>query len=108
MDKAFCTKAWTQRSVRHKLPSGTLACDVASGEARAQRALVDPVDREPLAVELDDGNGGTMGALEHRVARDVHLAQLEAELGLQALELLARDRAEVAAGRLVEGDDAQG
>ena len=49
-----------------------------------------------------------MGALEHRVARDVHLAQLEAELGLQALELLARDRAEVAAGRLVEGDDAQG
>jgi hypothetical protein len=108
MDKAFCMNAWTQRSVRHKLPSASLACDVGSGEARAQRALVDPVDREPLAVELDDRDGGTMRALELPVTRDVHLAQLEAELGLQALELLARDDAEVAAGSLVEGDDAQG
>jgi hypothetical protein len=51
-------------------------------------------DREPLAI---------LG-LERLVAGDVHLPQVEAELGLERPHLLERPVAEVAALRVVDDD----
>ena len=62
------------------------------------------VGEDPLAVELDDRERLAVAGLELRVARDVDLLELEAELGAKLLELPARPVAEVAALCVVERD----
>jgi hypothetical protein len=61
---------------------------------REQAPAVDLDHREPLAVR----------ALECRVAGDVDLAQLEAQLVLELAHLRERPLAEVAAARVVDDD----
>ena len=62
------------------------------------------VGEHPLAVDLHHRQPLPVARLEVRVARDVDLHELEAELGPQLLELLPRALAEVAARRVVERD----
>ena len=62
------------------------------------------VGEDPLAVELDDREPLAVAGLELRVARDVDLLELEAELGAELPELPARPVAEVAALCVVERD----
>src|SRR5579863_9289983 len=116
MNKAFCPKPQTQCFVRHNLAPLGEVCDAEGGrltragenEALAQRGFLDAVGAEPFSVELDDGDPGAVAALELRVAADVDLGEVEVELVAQARELLACALAEVAAGRRVEGQQAQG
>jgi len=77
-------------------------------ERLAEAPLLDPVDADALAVDLDHGDPGPVGTLELRVACDVDLGEVEAELGAQALELAPGALAELAARREVERDQAQG
>ncbi|HVN60709.1 MAG TPA: hypothetical protein VMT59_05570 [Gaiellaceae bacterium] len=70
----------------------------------AERVRVNVVGEDPLAVELDDRERLAVAGLELRVARDVDLLELEAELGAKLLELPARPLAEVAALCVVERD----
>jgi len=65
---------------------------------------VNVVGEDPLAVDLDDREPLAVAGLELRVARDVDLLELEAELGAELLELPARPVAEVAALCVVERD----
>ncbi len=83
---------------RHKL--GRL-CGV---QPPSQGVRLDVVDEEPLAVELDDRQPLAIALLERRVAADLDLAEVEAELVPQLLELLLRPLAEVAAGGAEEDD----
>jgi hypothetical protein len=62
------------------------------------------VGANDLAVDLDDRDALAVARLELLVACDVDLAQLEAELVLQLVELGPREVAQVAALRAVEGD----
>ncbi len=65
---------------------------------------MDVVGEEALAVELDDGKPLAVAPLQLRVAADVHVLELEAELLPQRLQLRERPLAEMAARR-VEDDD---
>jgi hypothetical protein len=76
-----------------------------------QRSLLDPVHRDPLAVDLDHGDPLAVTALEVRDAGDVDLVYLEAELGGERPELAPRPLAQVAVAGDVERDgdgDGQG
>ena len=77
-------------------------------EATPQVVRVDPVDGEALAIELEDGQPRSVEPLELRIAGDVDLAELEAELGLKRRQVFARALAEVAVAGDVEGEFVQG
>ena len=55
-------------------------------------------------VDLEDGGPVTVGGHGRRVAVDQHLPQLELELRAKRANLLERTPAQVAAGRVVDGD----
>jgi hypothetical protein len=65
---------------------------------------LDVVREAAPAVDLDDGQPLPILRLERRVAADVHLAQLEAELVPQRPHLRERALAQVAAFRVVDDD----
>ena len=74
-----------------------------------QRCRLDPVDRDPVALDLDHRDPLAVAPLELRHAGDVDLLDVEAELGGQCPELVARPLAQVAVAGDVERDDgAQG
>src|SRR5438034_2718241 len=75
------------------------ACRLRS---RAQLRRFDAVDADSLAFELDHRDPFAIGALELRDPGDVDLVDLEAELGLQAPEVGARELAEMAVAGDVE------
>jgi hypothetical protein len=116
MNKHSARTAGQERSYGYKLTLWAPVCDVPSGpllrldpgERLAQARLLDPVDADALAVDLDHGDPGPVGTLELRVAGDVDLGELEVELAAQAFELAPGARAKLAAGREVERDAAQG
>jgi hypothetical protein len=62
------------------------------------------VDRHPGAVDLDHGEPFAVDDLERRIAGDVDLAEREGELVTESQNRLTRSLAEVASGRVVEGD----
>jgi hypothetical protein len=78
------------------------------GDGAPERVLRQVVDEPPPALDLDHGQPLAMLALERRVAGDVDLLELEAELSLQAGELLAGPLAEMATLRVVDGDASYG
>ena len=61
---------------------GKTGCDVTNPSLEAklvtQRSLLDPVDGDPLAFDLDHGNPLAVAALELRDPGDVDLVDLEA------------------------------
>jgi hypothetical protein len=65
---------------------------------------LDVVRAATPAVDLDDGQPLPVLGLERRVAADVHLAQLEAELVPERPHLGERALAQVAALRVVDDD----
>ena len=65
---------------------------------------LDVVGETAPAVHLDDGQPLPVLGLERRVAADVHLAQLEAELVPELAHLCERALAQVAAFRVVDDD----
>jgi hypothetical protein len=69
-----------------------------------QRGLLDTVDGDPFALDLDHRDPLAVALLELRDAGDVHLVDLESELGGQRAELAARPLAEVAVAGDVERD----
>jgi hypothetical protein len=73
-----------------------------------KRVLGQVVDEPPTAVDLDHRQPFAMLALELRIAADVDLLELEAELLAQPPELLAGALAEVAPLRVVDDDPRQG
>jgi hypothetical protein len=62
------------------------------------------VDRHAGAVDLDHRQPFAVDDLERRIAGDVDLVEREGELVAEAQNRLAGALAEVAAGRVVEGD----
>jgi hypothetical protein len=77
-------------------------------EATPELVRLDPVDRQPLAAELEHGQPCAVHAFELRLAGDVNLVELEPELGLERRQLLPRALAEVAVAGDVEREPAQG
>jgi hypothetical protein len=73
-----------------------------------QRGLLDPVDRDLLAADLDHGDPLPEALLELRDPGDVDLVDLEPQLRRERLELVARAVAQVAVSGRVEGDRPQG
>jgi hypothetical protein len=65
---------------------------------------IDEVDERPLAADFHDREPFAVGLLELGDARDVHLLELEPELGLQVRERPPRALAEVAPGRPEQPD----
>ena len=74
-------------------------------ELSAQSVRLDEVGERALAVDLDDRKPLAIPGLEVGVIRDVHLLQLEADVGSNRLHGSSRRRAEVASLG-VEEDDA--
>jgi hypothetical protein len=74
----------------------------------AQRFRLHEVRERALAVDLDDGEPLAIPRLELRIAGDVHLLQLEPEVGPRGLDDAKRGRAEVTALRVVEDDSGYG
>jgi hypothetical protein len=70
----------------------------------AERIGLHVVREAAAAVDLDNGQPLPMRGFERRVARDLDLAEIEAELELQLPDHFARAIAEVAARRMVEND----
>ena len=69
-----------------------------------QRSLLDAVDGDPLALDLDHRDPLPVAALERGISGDIDLVHLKPELRGQRPELVTRPVAEVAvAGR--EEDD---
>jgi len=66
-----------------------------------ERAGLDAVHRDLLAVDLDHGDPLAVAPLELRVSGDVHLRDGDSELGRERAELVAGPLTEVA----VAGDD---
>jgi hypothetical protein len=62
------------------------------------------IRKAPFAVDLDDGQPLPVGLLESRIAGDIDLSQLEAELVAQRPYLFERAFAEVAAFGVVDDD----
>jgi hypothetical protein len=75
-----------------------------SGETAPQATLVNVVDEGALTVDLDHRKPLAVPSLEIRVSGDVHLDQLEVQLVTQTPEHLLRALAQMAPGRVVEGD----
>jgi hypothetical protein len=74
-----------------------------------QWSLLDAVDGDALAVDLDHRDPLAVAALELRRAGDVDLVDLELELGRECRELAPRSLAQVAVTGDVERDgDVQG
>ncbi len=73
----------------------------------AKRVAVDEVREGLLPVDGDDGDPLPVPALELLVAGDVDLAQVERDVGADALEDRPRAVAEVAAPRAEERDDGE-
>jgi hypothetical protein len=76
----------------------------SSGKTAPEPGLVDVVDEGALAVDLDHRQPLAVPSLELRVTGDVDLDELEAELVTQAPEHLLCALAQMAPGRVVEGD----
>jgi hypothetical protein len=70
----------------------------------AEGGRVDVVHERALAADLDDREPLPIAGLELRIARDVHLRQLERELVAQPGDDCARPLAEVASLGVVEDD----
>jgi hypothetical protein len=70
----------------------------------AQHIDLDVVGETPPSVDLDDREPLPVFGFERLVAADIHLAQREAELGLERPNLRERALAEVAARRVVDDD----
>ena len=62
------------------------------------------VGKAPAAGDLDDRQPLSIGLLERRIARDVDLAEVEAELVAQSTHLLERALAEMTTCRVIDGD----
>ena len=73
-------------------------------EPGAEVLLRDGVDERALTVDLDHRQPFAVARLQRGVARDVHLAEVEAELAAQLLERRPRALAQVALVRAVEDD----
>ena len=73
-------------------------------ERPAERVRLDVEGEPPPAVDLDHGQPLPVLGLERGIARDVHLAQLEAELVPQGAHLSERFLAQVATVRMEDGD----
>jgi hypothetical protein len=86
------------------VPSRSSSQQGSALEAPPEGALVEVVDERAGAVDLDDGQPLAVRRLELRVAGDVDLLELEAELVAQPDELRARALAEVAPLGVVERD----
>lgn len=85
-------------------PLGSLSlCDLL-----AERLRLDEVREGTLAVDLHDREPLAVAGLELRVAADVDLLQLEAELVPRRVDDAQRGRAEVAALGVVEDDAGYG
>jgi hypothetical protein len=65
---------------------------------------MDVVDEAPAAVDLDNRDPLAVRRLQHRIAVDRYLPQLEAQLVVCRADDAAGRRAEVAARRRVEDD----
>jgi hypothetical protein len=74
------------------------------GELATEGVGRDVVDERLRAVDLDHGDQLPVAGLERRIARDVHLAQLESELGAQLLQRSPGALAEMALRRVIEDD----
>lgn len=70
----------------------------------AQCVDLDVIGETPPSVDLDDREPLPVLGLERVVARDVHLAQGEAELGLKRPHQRERPLAEVATLRVIDDD----
>jgi hypothetical protein len=70
----------------------------------AERIDLDVVGEAPPAVDLDHGEPLAVLGLERLVARDIDLAEPEAELGLAGSDLGQRPFAEVAPLGVVDDD----
>ena len=70
----------------------------------AQCVDLDVIRKAPPSVNLDDREPLPVLGLERVVARDVHLAQSEAELGLKPPHQRERPLAEVATLRVIDDD----
>jgi hypothetical protein len=66
-----------------------------------ERLRLDEVRESPLAVDLDDGDRGTIGSLELRVTADVDALEVA---GTHPVDDLERSLAEVASLRAVDDD----
>ena len=73
-------------------------------EPGAEVLLGDGVDERALAFDLDHRQPFAVARFQRGVARDVHLAEVEAELAAQLLERRPRALAQVALVRAVEDD----
>ena len=62
------------------------------------------VRKSPPAVDLDDRQPRAIALLERRIAGDVDLAEIEAELVAQSTHLLERALAEMTACRVIDDD----
>jgi hypothetical protein len=69
-----------------------------------ERLELDVVREPPPAVDLDDRQPLSIGRLEHGIARDVDLPQLEPELRLEFPHLPERAFAEMTSLGVVEDD----
>jgi hypothetical protein len=90
------------------VPEGSRKGPSLPSETPPQRVRLDPVDRQPLAVELEHGEPFAVTPLEVGIAGDLDLLDVEAELGAERLQVLARPLAEVAIARDVERERGQG
>ena len=70
----------------------------------AERARLDEVRERPLAVDLDDREPLAIAGLELRIAADVDLLELEAELFAGGPDDALGGRAQVTALGVVEND----
>jgi hypothetical protein len=70
----------------------------------AQCVNLDVIGETPPSVDLDNREPLPVPGLECLIARDVDLAQGEAELGLKRPHLRERPLAEVAALRVIDDD----
>ena len=90
------------------MPTGALLRpEEPSGEASPKRVGRDEVGERGVAVDLDHRQPRAIPGLELGVARDVHERELECGFAADTLHDLDRALAEVAAGRVVDGDAAQ-
>ena len=74
----------------------------------AQRIGLHEVRERTLAVDLDDGEPLAILRLELGVPADVHLIEVEPEVGPRGLDDAPRSRAEMAALGVVEDDSGYG
>jgi hypothetical protein len=70
----------------------------------AKCVRIDVIDEGSLPVDLDDGKPLPVPLLEVPIAADVHLLELERDLGASFLQHTPCPLAEVAAGGVVERD----